>query len=290
VWVSGRARRRRCGRHIIAGLAVSHAPTAELAAAAGAERAALLRAEAFKGARVLLGHTSPDGTADGDAWRPESTAPVAGGAGGSLAVFSAPFRGAAQRVFKAVARLPRPAADVARAIANNAARLKWDANILRLETAEVEPLPGGGGGGAAGGPPGPLVCVFYSATKAVGPISGRDFTDATYIGPLAALPADVRSAAPAGPSPHAWVNGGAGLPGGAPAFPESPAAVRGLNLFGSGFVVEPGAEGEGGCVVHYVVQPTLSGWMLPAIINMTLNGVLKTYFDDLLGAMARGEA
>lgn len=264
---------------------------------AAAERAAFVRSEAFKGAAVLIGHAHPATTADGEPWRAETTASVGGGGSGtapagSLAVFSAPFRGAAQRVFKAVARLPLRAGDVARAIANNAARVKWDANILRLETAEVEalaPAP------PPGGPPGPLVCVFYSATKAVGLISGRDFTDATYIGPLAALPPDVRAAAPPGLSPAAWVNGGAGLPGGAPAFPESAAFVRGLNLHGSGFVVEDaaagvaGGGGGGGCVVHYVVQPTLSGWMLPALINATLAGVLKTYFDDLLGAIGRGE-
>jgi hypothetical protein len=173
--------------------------------------------------------------------------------------------------------------------------MSWDQNIAGLNSEIVEELPP-----SAAFPHGnPRFLIFRSATKAVGPISGRDFVDCVYLGPLGALPESVRSAAPAGLE-QVIINGGSGLPNGHASFTETSAFVRGFNHPGCGWVLQPlsgpsdasstaavPSNSDGWTRVYYVVQSELKGWLPTAVVNSSMVGMFTTFFTNFLAHMAK---
>jgi hypothetical protein len=243
---------------------------------------ATVESTALRGVSALLSSLG-DRHASGAAWAPHSTSAKL-----RMTIVSAATPGVSAHAFRATALLPYAPGTIFTALGDLRAREKWDSNIARLDSRPV-----GGGAGGAGS------AVFYSATKAVGPISGREFLDATWRGAASALPtAELRAAAPAG----ALVNCGCGLPEGHVAFPPDARLVRGLN-HPSGWIFEPldavtattaaasgpplPANSDGWTRATYLVQPELKGWMPSAVINATLAGMYTTFFSELLAAMSR---
>ena len=253
-------------------------------------------AAANAGVTELLAHASAVTNASGKPWLLKHTEPRL-----RLVVHDSPHAGRSQRAFKAVIELPFSLTAVVTHILDLEARMKWDKNIAKLaatpvrEVLAAQPLPQDTAS----------YLVFCSCTRAVGPISGRDFVDAIYVGPMSLLPDEVRLAAPPTVAATAWVNGGAGLPGGHASFPESSSFVRGAN-FGSGWVVEllagpsdasataaplpRGATHGGWTRVTYIVQSDLKGWLPAAVVNASMVNMFVTFFDNLIAHMAAAAA
>lgn len=230
---------------------------------------------ALRGVAALLASLG-EAHASGAPWAAHSSVPRL-----RLTVHSALVPGVAARAFRGTCLLPYPVAVVYALLGDLRARERWDRNIVRLDTRAVA-------GGAT---------VFYSVTKPVGPISGRDFVDATWRGELSALPAEVRTGAGAAAlAAGALVNGGAGMEAGHADFPASAAMVRGLN-HASGWVLEPcapdaGTSGQAGSAwtrISYLVQPELKGWMPTSLVNATLAGMFTAFFGDLIEYVGTSE-
>ncbi len=224
-----------------------------------ADDAALVAASRDAALALLLGNCGPTLTCDGAPW-----SRVLANAALSLEVFDAPVPASALRRFKAVAALPFPPAAVAAALADHAARMVWDRNIALLEEVELQAAPF-------------RATLLHSRTKAVGPIAGRDFVDACVALHLPAPPAA---------GPEAWVAapgsiaaGGIGVRADA-RFPETPAAVRGYNTPGSGWVFEP-ADGGAATRVHYCIHVDLAGWLPTMLVNSSIAGSYVSFFTDL---------
>ena len=189
------------------------------------------------------------------------------------------------RCFKAVCIIPEYTnQQVISVLSDHEARVAWESNINALSTIEVKSSPGLN------------ICILRCATNAVGPISGRDFYDATATMQL-----------PDG----SFINGGAGIAG-TDKFPAIKNFVRGYNypgkcsvyaniadLFSSRFVdfaiafayfIGSGWHfqdlAEGGTKISYFIQCDLKGWFLPVVINNSVGGSYTTFFKDLKTALA----
>jgi hypothetical protein len=236
---------------------------------------------------VLLKHADGDTNAAGTPWVCKNSVPHL-----RLRVVDSAYNGAPQTLFKAVIEVPYCLRTVLTTITDLQRRLTWDRNIAGLGVTVVREV-----GAGEGGMPPPRFCLFHSATKAVGPISGRDFVDAVFIGPISALPPEIVAQAPKAIAPGAWVNGGCGLPEGSDKYPGS-SLVRGLNA-PSGWVLEPSsapadagaaplpAGHDGWTRISYVVQSDLKGWMPSMVVNASLTGMFTDFFTDLLSFMAK---
>jgi START domain len=157
-----------------------------------------------------------------------------------------------------------------------AGRLSWDQNIKGLDKIIIKTLSGEGATGDE-------ICAFRSATKAVGPISGRDFVDAIYVGKFSSLPEDVKKCLAAGQVGHpdeCLINGGMGAEAGHPSFPETKEFVRGLNYPGSGWLFEP--TGPESVRIYYCVQSQLNGWLPAAVVNSSMQGMFVDFFKCLI--------
>lgn len=230
---------------------------------------------ALAGVQLLLTNAALDGSpsADGAPWSEASRKPDL-----HLTIFRSDAKGSSYARFKAVCVLPHAPAVLARFVADNETRMKWDSNIARLETHALDPA-----GAASPLPAGAKFYLLRCQTHAVGPISARDFVDAvaTY-----ALP-DGRI-----------VNGGASVVDAA-RCPERKGTVRGWNTPGGGWVFEPvrvpaAADGIGGERVHtrviYVIHSDLRGWMPSGVVNSALTSTYVAFFTDLRKAMAAAVA
>lgn len=181
----------------------------------------------------------------------------------NLTVFDSEFPGSSLRRFKAVIVLPYTPSFVSATIADSATRLTWDSNIADLEVRVLRES-------------GPRVALLRSSTKAVGPISGRDFLDVTGIADL---------------GNGCWVNAGSGIDVAAATelgYPVRPSFVRGFNSPGCGWYFEAvpatGADGSSTthCRVHYVIHCDLKGWLPHAVVNNALTGSFVSFFTDLV--------
>jgi len=229
------------------------------------------------GVRALLANVGAAANAEGEPWVLNLD-----DAALRLRVYYSKVPGSALLRFKGVCELGAQFAPqfVQTAVSDNAARLRWDGNMLALDTVVLR-----GAGAAAGAPPlEPAgadagvrrVVLLRSATKQVGPVSGREFVDVT------AICDDGFEGVPRG----SVASGGAGVVDAA-RFPDDPSLVRGWNSPGCGWLFEK--REDGGTRVHYVIQSDLKGWFFPAIINSVLTGSYKTFFGDLQARLAELE-
>jgi hypothetical protein len=232
-------------------------------AALSAADAALVAASLQAARTTLLGNCGATTSSYGTPWRR-----VLADAALALEVFDADVPGDSMRVFKGVCELPFPPRAALAALADHAARPRWDANI-----AFIEALPLG------------AASLLHSVTKAVGPIAARDFVDVCVLYEVGAGGA----AAPAPAGPDAWaapagtvVSGGVGVAADARFAAGAGAAagaVRGING-SSGWVFEPLAGGaRSRC--HYVIHTHLAGWLPAFVINSSLAGNYVSFFRDL---------
>lgn len=273
------------------------ATTPPFLVALASKMAELIVEAAQSGLRTLLQHARLDQNASGGAWKRATKLDTKL----RLDVFESSVPGCSQKVFKAVIELPYKLSTLCREIADLPARLRWDRNIAGLDMRVVKEVPAATAADAAG-----VYTLFRSATKPVGPISSRDFVDATYIGPFGLLPDAVRAAAPAGME-IAFIHGGSGLEAGHPDFPEVSGVVRGLNHPGCGWVFEVLAEPsaalgpppantalppghDGWTRVTYVVHSKLNGWLPSSIVNSSMVGMYSSFFGDMLTHMASSVA
>lgn len=253
-----------------------------------------LVAHANAGVKILLGRTNAS-----DIWTLRLSVPSA-----RLQVFDTSTPGTSCKLYKAVIEVPYDLNTNFAVFLDLKSRLKWDSNIAGLETTLVAALSQSSDFQLCGGKPNYL--ILHSATKPVGPISGRDFTDCIYLGPISALPPDVAQCAPAtlgssaAGSAKCLVNGGAGLAQGHAAFPETSAFVRGFNFSGSGWVLEPIAgptdtsssapavptNANGWTRIYYVVQSDLKGWLPTAVVNSSMVNMFQTFFANFLHHMS----
>jgi len=215
---------------------------------------------AFSGVELLLLNARPSISADGTPWVSGHTSP-------SLTVYHCSVPGSSRLRFKAVGVVPRAPSAVCRFVGDTAKRLTWDSNIAALE---VHPLPASET--SAG-----QAFLLHSSTRAVGPISARDFVDAVaVVGPLAP---DGR-----------YANGGVSVEDDAH-FPQRAGFVRGWNSAGGGWLFEPLRAADGRSVhtrIHYVIQTDLRGWLPTLIVNNALTGSYITFFKDLTEALTAG--
>jgi hypothetical protein len=232
---------------------------------------------ALAGVQLLLTNAALDGSpsADGTPWSEASRKPDL-----HLTIYRSDAKGSSYARFKAVCVLPHAPAVLARFVADNEARMKWDSNIARLETHAL--AAGDAAGTGSPPPPGAKFYLLRCQTHAVGPISARDFVDAvaTYALPDGRL-----------------VNGGASVVDAA-RCPERKGVVRGWNTPGGGWVFEPvrvpaTSDGTGARVhtrVVYVIHSDLRGWMPSSVVNAALTSTYVAFFTDLRKAMAAAVA
>jgi hypothetical protein len=105
------------------------------------------------------------------------------------------------------------------------------------------------------------------ATKAVGPIAGRDFVDANLIQTF-----EDGSIVSSG---SAYIN--------LERLPESTSFTRGCN-YPSGWYFTP-MDGGRKSRVSYIIHTDLKGWFLPVIINQAIAGTYNDFFRDLICAI-----
>ena len=236
-----------------------------------------LVALALSGVQDLLRHCDAEKNGSGQAWVSRHVEPKL-----KLTVFES-SNGDGPRCFKAVVELPFSVQAVVTTLLDTDRRMQWDRNILRLAGHTIRTVS------PKNCAPSDVVrfLIFHSCTKAVGPISGRDFVDCVYLGALFNLPTDVQRSAPKSVAAGAWVHGGRGLARGHEAFPECPSLVRGVNS-SSGWLIEPVVSDAApdACRIHYVVQSDLKGWLPRQLIAMSMTGVFVSFFGDLAGALA----
>jgi hypothetical protein len=160
--------------------------------------------------------------------------------------------------FKCVIDIPYHPDLVQRVMHDNVTRLKWDTNIDQLEVIDIQTATSDK----------PRVFLLRSATKAVGPISARDFVDVTAV---------------LNDSNGKLISGGGSIVD-LGRFPIQSGFVRGWNTSGGGWYYEP-MEKDGkiiGCRVHYVIQTDLKGWLPTMIVNGAIAGSYVTFFTDFL--------
>jgi hypothetical protein len=245
-----------------------------------ADNAALLKS-ALDGVQVLLKNAKPDTNSDGKPWRQTLSKPEM-----HLAVFESDVPGSSLRRFKGVIDLPFQADFVQTTVHDCKTRLTWDTNIAALDTLPVVTAEEAAASASASSTPGAAgptpasprlsyAFVLRSATKAVGPISARDFVDVTAV---------------------VDIGGGSFASGGAGAvdarFPEQSGFVRGWNSSGGGWLFEavppPGGPADAPKTwtrIHYVIHCDLKGWLPSMAVNGALTGSYVTFYTDLLKHM-----
>ena len=152
-------------------------------------------------------------------------------------------------------------------ILNNEHRLTWDRNIANLTVVPVADLSFDRDGRHF-----QRRCyILRSATKKVGPITGRDFVDTNMI-----LEFDDGSIA----------SGGVGLQQDqiGTYFPVTPTFVRGINYPSGWFFERCGVDGRD-CKVSYIIHCDLKGWFTPLVINNAIGGSFVSFFADLKSAL-----
>lgn len=207
---------------------------------------------------LIKSATDPRKSADGTEW-----AAVTKKDDQHLEIYNCSVPGSSFLRFKATCVLPHTPKAVSEFLQDTQNRLTWDANVSRLDTTLIEEGPKG------------KVLILHSQTKAVGPISARDFVDVVAIRELA---------------DGCFVNGGASVLDGR--FPEQKGVVRGWNSAGGGwhFAPTPGQDGSVHCTVTYVIHSDLKGYLPAFVINSALTGNFVTFFTGLRKAMAAAAA
>ena len=182
-----------------------------------------------------------------------------------LEVYHAVVPGSSFLRFKAVCVVPFAPAVVAAFMGDGARRLQWDPNVARLDSLPVEHPPPRG-----------RVYLLHSQTKAVGPISSRDFVDVVAVVEL-----------PGG----AHANGGGSVVDAR--LPEQRGIVRGWNSAGGGWTFVPIAPAAGAAAprrvetrVTYVIHSDLKGWLPALVVNSAITSNYVTFFEGALKAMA----
>ena len=213
-------------------------------------------AAALKGIEVLQVNARHEGpSADGSEWKEHSKRPDCGG----MVVYQSSVPGSSYARFKAVFTLPYAPSVVSSFVRDPISRISWDASLNKIEPTKLAEDERG------------FFAISHSETKAVGPISSRDFVDAVAIVNL-----------PGG----GIANGGSGIDDTA-SFPERKGIVRGYNSPGGGWLFEPVLLDE---KVHtrmiYIIHCNLKGWLPSAVVNGALTGNYVTFYKDLTKAMA----
>ena len=212
-------------------------------------------AGALEGIELLKKNAQSEGpSADGTTWKECSKQK-------DIVIYQCAVPGSSMLRFKAIFSLPYAPAVVSAFVSDNEHRRSWDSNLSKIETTELGTDERG------------KFHLLHIETKAVGPVSARDFVDAVAIVSL-----------PDG----SIANGGRGLTDGAnDVYPEARGVVRGLNGPGGGWIFRP-VQAEGG--VHteivYVIHCDLKGWLPHVVVNNALVGSYVSFYKDLTRAMA----
>lgn len=218
-----------------------------------------------------------------------------------ITCYSKKVKGSPSRRFKATVELPNiTPKQLVEFISDTAHRKTWDTSLSELEEVvvaegdELERMIGSDR--ALSGLVMPSVdppstqewrekyqvknkcAILRCTTKQFGPVTGRDFVDATILRTLCN-----GSIISAGGSLSDSQKG--------KLFPTTSGVVRGHNEFGCGWYFENLEEqaGRDRTRVHYSVHSDLKGWFSPSLTNKLMGGIFCTFFEDLIPALlARG--
>jgi len=192
-----------------------------------------------------------------------------------LKIYSSSVPGSSFLKFKAVIELPFPPALVEETVGNKIERLTWDTNMGQVEVVNLLEQ----NSDALGNKAIEKLIAQRTATKAVGPISARDFVDIICVW-NDLLP---------GIAKGSFVSAGVGQSENK-YFPPKSGVVRGLNSVGCGMYMEripldenqkEKSQQEWGTRVRYVIHSNLKGWLPAMAVNKTMTSVYVTFFEDL---------
>lgn len=157
--------------------------------------------------------------------------------------------------------------DLLDVITNVEERIKWDRNMTKVEEYVISNDPDAHEN--------EKIIVLHCETKAVGPISGRDFVDLI-----------VLKKCSDGSTFSTGISFDIADPLATYLYPIQQNIVRGYNHYGSGSYIQPLPEGNGS-KISYVIQTDLKGWFLSYIVNSAIGGSFNTYFADLKEELKR---
>jgi len=210
-----------------------------------------------KSAAALVIENSLDSpnNSDGLPWKKEFSKPEING----LTVYSSSAKDTKIRRFKAVCEMDYSPADLWAFVSRDDHRKTWDRNIHDLTTCTVCEDDGKKA----------RYTIMRCATKAVGPIAGRDFLDANLIemredGSICSCGSEI-------------VN---------EMLPPSSNFTRGRN-YPSGWYFTPLDDGKR-TRVTYIIHTDLKGWFLPVVINNAIAATYIDFFKDLAKALKQG--
>jgi hypothetical protein len=197
-------------------------------------------------------------------------------------------------------------------------RLTWDTNCSDLQahmlytwpssqspTSSAPVCPTPGSSGVSSTDQSDRIVVLCCTTKAVGPISARDFVDVNYVKHIYAPCVENASGASASSATGAAgatttdcaaprsrlaavVSAGGHTAGLAKLCleqyssifpPTNSSVVRGVTSGGCGWYIvqEPGGD----CIMHYIIHCDLKGWFPAFVVNNTLGGTFAEFFAAL---------
>jgi hypothetical protein len=252
----------------------------------------------FKGLSATLRNLNASTNASGAPWSSATKTPNL-----RLTVVSS-STGASHALFKAVLEVPFPVrACVQVVVGDSKARLKWDRNIGGIDSAPMDPRIAWACANAddARDFPAPRGIIQYSLTKAVGPISARDFVDAVLEAPVSSFPPDAAAAAAAaGVARGSYISAAHGVPIGSAIdrnWPNASGIVRGVND-ACAWVFEPLAAADanvrefgplvapnGATRITYLIQSDIRGWVPTMVVNSSIYGLYKEFAIDLLARL-----
>ena len=168
-------------------------------------------------------------------------------------------------------------------------RLTWDANCCNLNSHFICEWPVEGAERSAIVVPSDQCMMFRCETRAVGPVSARDFVDINYLRHNLDSAGQVESVISVGghtPALTKIMNDKY-----SDVFPESSACVRGVTSGGCGWycVQEKDSSGAftGDVIMHYVIHSDLKGWMPSAILNATVGGTYVDFFKAVKESLVK---
>lgn len=160
-------------------------------------------------------------------------------------------------------------------------RMTWDTNLSRIQSHhlydwEVE------GAKDKDSTPNNLLHIFLVESRAVGPISARDFVDINYLSHQLNEDGEVISVTAVGG--HTSELTQIITRDYADIFPEKPGFVRGVSSSGSGwFAVQQGED----VLFHYVIHSDLKGYFPAWLANNTVGGTYVTFFQGLKDSLLK---